>query len=502
MDAVIPRSGGNVPVLCLRGIVKEFAGIRVLHGVDLDVVAGQVHALLGENGAGKSTLMKVAAGVLSPDGGVMNVAGVPHCPRGPADARRAGIAMAHQELSLAPDVSVAENIFIGNEPCRGCFMDWKELYRRASHWLAEFGLDLDPTAAVATLGLAYRQIVEILKALTSRPRVVIFDEPTSSLEAHEAAAVLRTIRKLSALSLGVVYVSHRLDEVFTVADRITVLRDGRLVLSRPSAELDRNGVVNAMVGRQPVATRAPESSPFHLELLRVEDLSRGPRVRHVSFHLGRGEVLGFSGLMGSGRTELMRAVFGATPADGGAIFVGGRRRAIRSVRDALAAGIAYVPEERKTEGLFLDRSVEDNIASANLRRCSTFGLVRPARTRRLAAESCRNLAVKLTDFAQEAGTLSGGNQQKILLARWLATGPRVLIVDEPTRGVDIGVKGEIHRMLREYANAGNGVIVVSSEMLELLGLCNRILVMCEGQIAGEVPGASATEQDLIALAVG
>jgi ABC-type sugar transport system ATPase subunit len=281
-----------------------------------------------------------------------------------------------------------------------------------------------------------------------------------------------------------------------------VLRDGRLVLSGPAAGLDRKGVVSAMVGRQPALSQAPASNPSREELLRVEGLSRGPRVRHVSFHLGRGEVLGFSGLMGSGRTELMRSVFGVNPADGGVIFVGGRRRAIRSVGDAIAAGIAYVPEERKTEGLFLDRSVEDNIASANLERCSTFGLVRPARTRRLAAESCRDLAVKLTDFAQEAGTLSGGNQQKVLLARWLATGPRVLIVDEPTRGVDIGVKGEIHRMLRDYAHAGNGVIVVSSEMLELLGLCHRIIVMREGRIAGEVSGASATEQDLITLAVG
>jgi ABC-type sugar transport system ATPase subunit len=381
-------------------------------------------------------------------------------------------------------------------------VDWKELYRRAGNWLSEFGLDLDPTAAVSTLGLGYRQIVEILKALASGPRVVIFDEPTSSLEAHESAAVLRTIRKLAAMSIGVVYVSHRLDEVFAVADHITVLRDGRPVLSGPAAGLERKGVVHAMVGRQPAPSHAPAGSPSREELLRVEGLSRGPRVRRVSFHLGRGEVLGFSGLMGSGRTELMRAVFGAPPADGGAIFGGGRRRAIRSARDAIAAGIAYVPEERKTDGLFLDRSVEDNIASANLRRCSTFGLVRPARTRRLAAETCRDLAVKLTDLAQEAGTLSGGNQQKVLLARWLATGPRVFIVDEPTRGVDVGVKGEIHRMLRDYANAGNGVIVVSSEMLELLGLCDRILVMREGRIAGEVPGASATEQDLITLAVG
>jgi ABC-type sugar transport system ATPase subunit len=502
MDEACPPSGGGIPALRLRGIVKEFAGIRVLHGVDLDVTAGQVHALLGENGAGKSTLMKVAAGVLAPDGGGMSVAGVPHRPRGPADARRAGVAMAHQELSLAPDVSIAENIFAGNEPCRGFLVDWKELYRRAGQWLSEFGLDLDPAAAVATLGPGYRQIVEILKALASGPRVVIFDEPTSSLEAHESAAVLRTIRQLAARSIGVVYVSHRLDEVFAVADHITVLRDGRLVLEGPAAGLDRKGVVHAMVGRQPALSHAAAGGPSGEELLRVEDLARGPRVRGVSFHLGRGEVLGFSGLMGSGRTELMRAIFGAPPVDSGAIFVGGRRRVIRSVGDAIAAGIAYVPEERKTEGLFLDRSVEDNIASANLRRCSAFGLVRPARTRRLAAESCRDLAVKLTDPAQEAGTLSGGNQQKILLARWLATGPRVLIVDEPTRGVDVGAKGEIHRMLRDYANAGNGVIVVSSEMLELLGFCDRILVMREGRIAGEVPGASATEQDLITLAVG
>lgn len=514
----------DTPVFSLRNIAKSFGGVRVLHGVDLDVGGGQVHALVGENGAGKTTLMKIAAGIHQADSGAMSLHGLPFHPKSPADSRRAGIAMVHQELSLAPDVSVAENIFAGREPCRGPLIDWNELHRRASEWLSEFCLDIDPAASVSSLGIGYRQVIEVLKALVSQPQIVIFDEATSSLEAHETAVVLQAIRKLAARSIGVVYISHRMDEVFAVSDRVTVLRDGRLVVTCPTSELSREVVVNAMVGREmaelypprPKGDRfvLPQSGPkgashktnlspcASAELLRVEGLTRTGAFRDISFSLRRGEVLGFSGLVGSGRTELMRAICGADAADSGSIRVEGRPIRIRSVADAMAAGIVYLPEDRKTLGLFLGRSVEDNIAVASLKTCSTAGIVRPAMTEALSRDFCERLAIKLVDIAQDVGNLSGGNQQKVLLARSLSTRPQVLIVDEPTRGVDVGAKGEIHRMLRDYGNAGNGVIVVSSEMPELLGLCDRIIVMREGRVSGEVPAAQATERDLIKLAVG
>jgi rhamnose transport system ATP-binding protein len=489
------------PVLMLRGITKAFGGNRVLHDVDLDVRAGQVHALVGENGAGKSTLMKIAAGVHRPDSGEMLLGGQRFHPRNPSAALGAGIAMVHQELSLAPDVSVAENIFVGREPCRAGLVDWSKLYRRAADWLLEFCLEIDPAAPVSALGIGYRQVIEILKALAAQPRVIIFDEPTSSLEAHETAIVLQTIRKLARRAIGVVYISHRMDEIFAVADCVTVLRDGRRVLSRPAAELTRETVVNAMVGRELSQLFPPRGAGGGAELLRVEHLTRHGWFRDVSFTLRRGEVLGFSGLVGAGRTELMRALFGADAIDSGSTYIEGHPAHVRSVPAALAAGIAYLPEERKTLGLFGDRSVEDNIAAASLRNCSRAGLVRPGLTEDLSHVYCARLDIKLVDIAQDVGTLSGGNQQKVLLARWLATGPTVLIVDEPTRGVDVGAKGEIHRLLRDYANAGHGVIVVSSEMPELLGLCDRIIVLREGTVSGEVPAATASERDLINLAV-
>ena len=492
----------EAPILSLSGIVKAFDGNRVLHGVDLDVRPGQVLALVGENGAGKSTLMKIAAGVHQCDAGSMRMEGQPYAPRNPADALNAGIAMVHQELSLAPDLTVAENVFVGREPCRMGFVNWKELYQLTSDWLMEFCLEIDPATPISALGIGYRQVIEVLKALVSRPRIVIFDEPTSALEAQETTVVLDAIRRLAQRKIGVVYISHRMDEIFAVADSVCVLRDGRHVFTKPIGELNREAVVNAMVGREMEELYPPRGTPWRGELLRVEKLTRGGAFHDVSFDLRPGEVLGFSGLVGAGRTELMRAIFGADPLDAGTIFVEGRPVRFKSVREAMAAGIAYLPEERKTLGLFLARSVEDNIVSASLDSCAHSGLMSSALTRELSWDYCRKLSIKLVDITQEVGSLSGGNQQKVLLARWMSTQPKVLIVDEPTRGVDVGAKGEIHKMLRDYANAGNGVIVVSSEMPELLGLCDRIAVMREGRLAGEVAGAVATESALINLAVG
>ena len=492
----------NKPVLVLNGMRKSFGDVEVLHGVDLDLVAGEVHSLVGENGAGKSTLMKIAAGIHASDGGSMIYMGRPHAPSSPLDAGQAGIAMVHQELSLASDISIGENILVGRLPTRGCFVNWAELNSRASRLLADFGLSIDPRTLVSSLSIGYRQVIEVLKALASDPKVIIFDEPTSSLEAREAALVLNTIRKLAARSIGVVYISHRMDEVFRISDRITVLRDGMLVGTWDSADVSRESVVNAMIGREMTELYPDKASSAGDALLQVDGLTRAGVFRDISFVLRKGEILGFSGLVGAGRTELMRSIFGADIPDSGAIHLDGVRREIRSAKDAMDAGIVYLPEERKTQGLFIERSIEDNILCGNIGRCSRRGVVRPALSRSLALDMCRKLSVKAKGIEQELRNLSGGNQQKVLLARWLAMKPRVLIVDEPTRGVDVGAKAEIHRMLRDYASAGNGVIVVSSEMPEIIGLCDRIIVLHEGRISGEVEGTTATEAQLASLAFG
>jgi ABC-type sugar transport system ATPase subunit len=492
----------EVASLTMHGVTKSFGGIAVLHAVDFDVRGGEVHALVGENGAGKSTLMKVAAGVHMPDAGRMETGDGPFSPENPFDALKAGIAMVHQELSLAPDLSVAENIMAGREPRRWGFVLWRSLYDRTRELLSEFGLAFSPRTPVSALGLGFRQVVEILKALAADPRVVIFDEATSSLEAHESALVLRTIRRLAGRGIGVVYITHRLDEVFKCADRVTVLRDGRHVVTEDVSRTARARIVNSMVGREMSDLFPGKAREFGKDLLRVEGLTRKGAFRDIAFSLRQGEILGFSGLVGAGRTEIMRAVFGADSIDSGTVeFVAGKLGPGRIARTA-SLGLAYVPEERKTLGLFQDRSLEDNIVSASLKACSRAGFVRKSGTRRMASEYCRRLLIKSRGLDQEVSCLSGGNQQKALLARWMATRPRVLIVDEPTRGVDIGAKGEIHRMLREYAEAGNGVIVVSSEMPEIIGLCDRVIVLHEGRIVGELTGSDITEERLIKLALG
>jgi inositol transport system ATP-binding protein len=518
----VSQTDTNTALLEMRSIRKRFGEAVVLDGVDLDVHAGEVHALAGENGAGKSTLMRIAAGIHAPDGGEITFCGREFAPKSPAHALRAGIAMAHQELSLAGDLSVAENILAGLEPRWGGFVDWKRLYQRAREMLAEFCPAIDAYAPVSSLGMGYRQVVEILKALAWEPKVIIFDEPTSALEVHEAELVLETIRKLKAKSVGVVYISHRMDEVFHISDRITVLRDGKRVGSWRSEDISPPAVLHAMVGRDLNQLYPTKAEQFGEVLFSVEGFTRRDHFQDISFALRRREILGFSGLVGAGRTELMRAIFRADAPDAGRITLEGKPRRFRSIRDAVQAGIAYVPEDRKTQGLFLDQTVEENILCGNrerflrsrarrcqqwiegsilcgkLNQCSQGGIV----GRCLCRELGSYLKIIGWDPAQEIRNLSGGNQQKALLARWLATAPKVLIVDEPTRGIDVGAKAEIHRLLREYADAGNGVIVVSSEMPELLGLCDRILVLHEGALAGEADGRTATEQELIHLATG
>lgn len=497
-----PRPGPDSVLLDMRSILKRFGEVTVLDDVDFDVRAGEVHALVGENGAGKSTLMRIAAGIVPPDGGRITFGGREFAPKFPAAALRAGLAMVHQELSLAPDLTVAENILAGREPHQGPFVDRRKLFDRAAAMLAEFCPAINPDTLVGSLGMGYGQVVEVLKALAWKPKVIIFDEPTSALEAHESELVLETIGKLMALAVGVVYISHRMDEVFRVSDRITVLRDGVRVATWNKADVARSAVLGAMVGRELTQMYPARAERLGDVLFSVAGLRLPGKAHEVSFTLRRGEILGFSGLLGAGRTELMRAVFGADPLDSGRIVLEGRPLRIRSIRDAVEAGIAYVPEDRKSQGLFLDQSVQDNILSGTLARCSRAGFLRPALCRERADVYRRELRIQMRDPGQEIRDLSGGNQQKALLARWLAASPKVLIVDEPTRGIDIGAKAEIHRLLRDYADQGHGVIMISSEMPELVGLCDRIAVLHEGRLAGEVDGRTATERELIHLAMG
>jgi ABC-type sugar transport system ATPase subunit len=493
----------DTPLLQIRLVRKRFGEVVVLDGVDLDVHAGEVHALVGENGAGKSTLMRIATGIHLPDEGAMLFRGRTYAPKSPADGLRIGIAMVHQELSLAPDLTVAENILAGLEPLRWhWFVDGKRLFERAAGMLAEFGPGIDPRAPVSTLGMGYRQVVEIVKCLAWNPSVIIFDEPTSALEAHETELVLATIRKLAAKSVGVIYISHRMDEVFRISDRITVLRDGARMGQWKTPDVSRETILHAMVGRELTQLYPEKTGQIGEVLLAVSGLTGGKHFHDISFQLHRREILGFSGLIGAGRTELMRAIFHADPLNAGTIVLDGQPRRFRSIRDAVRAGIAYVPEDRKAQGLFLDQSLEDNIVCGNFGHCSWKGIVLNSLSRKFANEYCQCVQIRARGLDQEIRTLSGGNQQKALLARWLASLPKVFIVDEPTRGIDIGAKAEIHRLLRNYANAGNGVIVVSSEMPELIGLCDRILVLHEGRLAGELAGSAATEEALIHLAIG
>ncbi len=486
----------------MRLIRHRFGESLVLRDACLDLRAGEVHALVGENGAGKSTLMRIAAGLFAPESGSMTFLGRDFSPQSPSEALRAGIAMSHQELSLAADLTVAENILAGLEPCRAGFIDRKAMRRRVAAMLEEFCPGLHPDAEVASLGASYRQVVEILKTLAWEPRLVIFDEPTSSLDSREAELVLQTILKLKARSAGIVFVSHRMDEIFRVSDRITALRDGEVVATWKAADVSREEVLRAIIGRDLSQLYPPRAAQLEEELLRVEDFNDDRHFHDISFSVRRKEILGFCGLVGAGRTELMRAVFHADPADSGRVFLEGKPCEFRGLGDAIHAGLAYVPEDRKQLGLFLEQTVADNLTCASLKQCSRRGMIRAGACRDLAAEYCRRFRIAGASLWRDVRFLSGGNQQKVLLARWLAIAPKVLIVDEPTRGVDIGAKAAIHSLLREFAEAGNAVIVVSSEMPELIGLCDRILVMHEGRIAGEVPGPAATEQELIHLATG
>lgn len=488
----------------MEGIHKSFGGVQALRGVDLELQPGEVLALVGENGAGKSTLMEILCGNLRADLGTTIYDGRPVHFAGAREAAFAGISIVHQELSLVPHLTVAENIFCAREPVLPYlgFVDRRRLYRDAAEILKHFDLEVAPRARVGDLPVALQQMIEIAKALSLDCRILVLDEPTSALTGREVEYLFTIVRRLREGGVGVIYISHKLREVFEIADRIMVLRDGELVGRLPARETAPEEIVRRMVGRE-LGTGYParEGDPGR-PVLRVEGLTHEPRFRNVSFAVRAGEILGLAGLVGSGRTEVARAIFGIDPFDAGIIQVDGQAASLRNPGQAIRLGIGYVPEDRKEQGLFLGLSVQANICAATLRENSAVGFMSRRREHNMADEYVSRLRIRTPGLKATTYNLSGGNQQKVLLAKWLAIHPRILMVDEPTRGVDVGAKAEVHGILRELAQSGVAVLMISSELPEILGASDRILVMHEGEITGELSAAEATEEKIMFLAAG
>lgn len=494
-------------MLRTEGIVKTFPGVVALDGVDFDLRAGEVHVLLGENGAGKSTLIKVLSGVHRADSGRVLRDGRPVRIHAAGDAERLGVATMHQEFNLVPHLSVAENIFLGRQPRRFGLLDRRRMNADAAELLRSVGVEIDPATPVRELGIARCQMVEIAKALSLRARVLIMDEPTAALTADEVVRLFELVRRLRAEGVGIVFITHHLEEIAALGDRVTVLRDGRSVGQAP-ADTPRDDLVRMMVGRSieqqypRVTGEANAGQRQGAPLLRVSGLRRAGSFTDIGFELRAGEVVGLAGLVGAGRTEVARAVFGADPYDAGTVEVDGRRLRRNDIGAALRSGIGLVPEDRKGQGLLLDSSVGDNLGLVTLRRDTRAGIVDLPGQREAADRIARRLGVRMSGLAQRTGTLSGGNQQKVVIGKWLLAQSRVLILDEPTRGIDVGAKVEIYELINELTASGHAVLMISSDLPEVLGMSDRILVMAQGRIAGELTAREATQDDVMALAVG
>ncbi len=490
------------PILEIRGVAKRFDATQALEDVSLALHAGEIHALLGENGAGKSTLIKIITGVHQPDRGQILLAGRPVTIRSAAEAQRLGVAAIYQEPLLFPDLNVAENIFISHQD-RGAVVDWRQMFREAEAILAELGVSLDVRNPARGLTLAAQQTVEIAKAISLNVRVLIMDEPTASLSAHEVQELFRLVRDLKRQGVAILFVSHRIEEVFEIADKVTVFRDGRLISTRVRLEATPQRAISDMVGREIDLTTARATSARKDLVLSVADLGRQGVFEGVTFDLHRGEVLGFAGLIGAGRTDVGLALFGIEPATSGTVLLGGKSITVRSPRDGLNLGIAYVSEDRRQLGLVLPMSIFANITLPVLRRyLNRIGLVRTSLERRTAGDFCARLAIRTPSADLEVAKLSGGNQQKVMLSKWLNTNPSILILDEPTRGVDVGSKAEVHAIIGRLAAEGIGVIVISSDLPEVLVLSDRVLVMREGRQMVILDRAEANQETVMAAAMG
>ncbi|MDO5066912.1 MAG: sugar ABC transporter ATP-binding protein [Propionibacteriaceae bacterium] len=494
-----------VPVVQMRGISKSFHDVAVLVDVDLEILPGEVHALAGGNGAGKSTLMKILQGVHPRDAGEIEIDGRQVELRSIHDARAAGIGMVFQEFSLVPSLSVAQNIFLTAEPTGAAgLIDDKEARRRAAQVFEDMGVSVDPAATVESLPTALWQLTEIAKALSQKARVLIMDEPTASLARHEVELLFELIERLKQRGISTIYISHRMDEVHRIADRITILRDGRRLFTEPLSSVTPEEIVEGIVGRRvegALEYREREQAVGDDVLLEAVELKAGNRVNGVSFQLRRGEIVGLAGLMGSGRTELARCLFGIERPDSGEIRVDGEAVDVQGPRAAMAAGMALIPEDRRDQGLVLDHSIRENILLPLLDRILNGPLLDHGAGKRLAADLISRFSVKVVDADKPVRTLSGGNQQKVVIAKWLGTEPKVLIMDEPTAGVDIGTKAEIVTIIRGLADSGCGVIVISSEYPELLAVSDRVLILRGGQIVRELERSEIPDEETLQLAV-
>jgi ABC-type sugar transport system, ATPase component len=481
----------------MKHISKSFPGVIALDDVTFNLKAGEVLALLGENGAGKSTLMKILSGVHAKDDGEMIIFGNVIENLTPKKAQELGIAIIHQELNLCGHLSIAENIFLGREKLRFGLLSDKQMRKETEKILKRLNIHLDPETPVRDLPVSKQQMVEIAKAVSSNAKVLIMDEPTSALTASEITDLFKVIRKLKADGCGIVYISHRLEELQHIVDRVTIMRDGKYIASMNFADTTMPQIIAHMVGRE-IQERYPRVSCKRGKMiLQVKNLSAGKMVRDVSFELYEGEIVGIAGLMGAGRTETTRAIFSADPKDSGEIYLDGKPVTINKPMDAIRAGIVLAPEDRKKDGLCIKLSVQENIALPNLDWiCNRFGIVNKKKEKSISEKSVNELRIKLANLQVNAGTLSGGNQQKVVVAKWIARNSRVVIFDEPTRGIDIAAKVEIYNLMNELKKQGIGVLFVSSEMPEVMGISDRILVMCEGRITGEFAAEEAT-QDLI-----
>lgn len=494
------KNYGSEPVVSLRGISKWFPGVLAVDKVDLDILPGEVHVVAGENGAGKSTLMKLLSQVERSSAGEILISNQPVAFHGPRHAQSLGVAMVYQEFALAPHLTVAQNLFLGREPVRFGFVNRRTERRKARELLERVGLDIGPDRLVSSLSVAEQQRVEIAKALAIDARVVIMDEPTATLTEREIDGLFRVIRELASQGIAILYISHRLDEIFQIADRVTVMRDGCVVATLPVNELDEEKLIRLMVGRDIRDLYPKPEIDIGEVVLKVREVTRGNIINSCSFDVRAGEVLGFAGLVGAGRTELARAVFGADPIDSGKIELEGDEIRIDSPRTAIKAGIGYLTEDRKGEGLALELGIDQNITLANVPM--RYGFIDGGAERRIALYHKDQLNIRSHSIRRKVQLLSGGNQQKVVVAKWLETKARVLFFDEPARGIDVGAKVEMFELIGELAKEGRGIVLISSYLPELLNMCDRILVMREGHIAGEVNREAFSEERIIALATG
>ncbi|CUJ97889.1 Ribose import ATP-binding protein RbsA [Shimia thalassica] len=486
----------------LSGVKKAFGSNLVLDGIDFELQPGEIHALVGENGAGKSTCLGLLYGLHQPTGGKLERNGDVVRIESPSHAQELGIGCVFQELSLAGGLSVAENIFAGRAPSRFGVVDWPELRRRAEALLAEFDLSINVSQPVDSLPISTRQIVEIVKAISMDSQVLLLDEPTSALTPDEVEALFKVLRKLTAKGIGIVYVSHHMTEIFTIADRISVLRDGKKISTTQTSQTSQAQVVSEMIGGAHPGDVERSDDQLGDVVLKVEHLSNDDHFHDVSFDVSAGEILGVAGLLGSRRSEIMRSLVGLMHGFSGAVYLHGESTGFRSLRDAMQAGIGYVPEERKTEGLFLEDTLYNNLAAASLDKHTRFGLVRRRSVISACESAIKAFRVKTTGPEEIIGALSGGNQQKIMLAKWLERAPALLIIEEPTKGVDVGAKFQIHTELQRRAADGMAIIVVSSDFPELVSLSTRILVVHEGRVMGNIAARDATEDSLLQMAAG